>query len=51
MPFCRIAVAIGPPRTVARGGGAAGFEAVQAEMEATLKATYQAARAALAPGG
>jgi hypothetical protein len=51
MPFCRIAVAIGPARTVARGGGAAGFEAVQTEMEATLKATYEAARAALKPGG
>jgi lysophospholipid acyltransferase (LPLAT)-like uncharacterized protein len=47
LPFCRIAVAIGPPRTVARGGGAAGFEAVQVEMEATLKATYAAALAAL----
>jgi lysophospholipid acyltransferase (LPLAT)-like uncharacterized protein len=47
VPFCRIAVAIGPPRSVARGGGAAAFEAIQAEMEATLMATYQAARAAL----
>jgi lysophospholipid acyltransferase (LPLAT)-like uncharacterized protein len=51
MPFCRIAVAIGPPRTAARGGGAAAFEAIQAEMEATLKATYEAARAALKPHG
>jgi lysophospholipid acyltransferase (LPLAT)-like uncharacterized protein len=51
MPFCRIAVAIGPPRTVARGGGAAAFEAVQAEMEATLKATYEAARTALSARG
>jgi len=47
VPFARIAVAIGPPRPVARGGGASGFEAIQAEMEASLKATYAAARAAL----
>ena len=48
MPFARIAIAIGPPRTVPRTLDAAAVESLQTEMEQALKAVYQAARAALA---
>lgn len=47
-PFARIAVAIGPPREVPRTLDPAALEALQREMEQSLKATFAAARAALA---
>jgi lysophospholipid acyltransferase (LPLAT)-like uncharacterized protein len=47
VPFCRIAVAIGAPRTVDRSIGAAGLLKVQEEMEQQLKAVFASARAAL----
>jgi lysophospholipid acyltransferase (LPLAT)-like uncharacterized protein len=47
VPFCKIAVAIGAPRTVDRSIGAAGLLKVQEEMEQQLKAVFATARAAL----
>jgi lysophospholipid acyltransferase (LPLAT)-like uncharacterized protein len=47
VPFCRIAIAIGPPRQVPRVLDAAAMQAVILEMEHTLKQTFQSARAAL----
>ena len=48
VPFvARIAIAIGPPRYVARVVDAAGFEALQGEMERELKRLYGVARDAL----
>lgn len=44
LPFARIAVAIGPPRTVPRGLDAAGMEQVQAQMEQALKSAFATAR-------
>jgi lysophospholipid acyltransferase (LPLAT)-like uncharacterized protein len=52
VPFmARIAIAIGPPRYVARVTDAAGFEALQAEMERELKRLYGVARDALGERG
>ncbi|MGH7749421.1 MAG: lysophospholipid acyltransferase family protein, partial [Candidatus Dormibacteria bacterium] len=49
VPFlARIAIAIGPPRYVARVTDAAGLASLQAEMEQELKRLYGVARAALA---
>ena len=47
-PFARVVVAIGEPVYVPRVIDAAGFEALQGQMEARLKALYAQARAALA---
>ncbi|HEY4972388.1 MAG TPA: lysophospholipid acyltransferase family protein [Steroidobacteraceae bacterium] len=47
LPFARIAIAIGPPRQVPRVLDAEGLAALQTEMQASLKATYAAAHAAL----
>jgi lysophospholipid acyltransferase (LPLAT)-like uncharacterized protein len=47
-PFARVVVAIGEPVYVPRVLDAPGFEALQAQMEARLKALYADARAALA---
>jgi lysophospholipid acyltransferase (LPLAT)-like uncharacterized protein len=47
MPFCRIAIGIGAPREVPRGTDAKGMEALQLEMAQALKASFEAARAAL----
>jgi lysophospholipid acyltransferase (LPLAT)-like uncharacterized protein len=48
VPFlARIAIAIGPPRYVARVTGAASLEALQGEMERELQRLYGVARAAL----
>jgi lysophospholipid acyltransferase (LPLAT)-like uncharacterized protein len=48
VPFlARIAIAIGPPRYVARVTGAAGLEALQGEMERELHRLYGVARDAL----
>jgi hypothetical protein len=44
-------VALGEPVYVPRVIDAAGFEALQAQMEARLKQLYGAAQAALAGGG
>jgi lysophospholipid acyltransferase (LPLAT)-like uncharacterized protein len=48
VPFCRIAIALGPPRQVPRVLDAAAMQAVILEMERTLKQTFESARAALA---
>jgi lysophospholipid acyltransferase (LPLAT)-like uncharacterized protein len=47
VPFCRIAVAIGPPRQVPRSLDASAVQALTLEMEHTLKDTFARARAAL----
>lgn len=47
VPFCRIAIAIGEPRTVPRVLGAERLSELQSEMAAALKSTFAAARAAL----
>ncbi len=47
-PFSRIAIAIGPPRSVPRVLGVADVQALQSELETTLKATFTAAQQALA---
>jgi lysophospholipid acyltransferase (LPLAT)-like uncharacterized protein len=47
MPFCRIAIGIGAPREVPKGTDARGVEALQVEMAQALKASFEAARAAL----
>lgn len=49
--FARIAIAIGPPRYVARVTDAAGLERLQAEMERELQRVYGLARDALPGGG
>lgn len=49
-PFARIVMAIGPAREVPRGLNAAALATLQLEMEATLKATYAAARERLQAG-
>jgi lysophospholipid acyltransferase (LPLAT)-like uncharacterized protein len=49
VPFCRIAIAIGPPRQVPRVLDAAGLQALTLEMEQCLHRTFLCARAAL-PG-
>ena len=46
-PFCRIALAVGPPRYVPRVTDAAGMQRLQADMEAELKRLYGVADAAL----
>jgi lysophospholipid acyltransferase (LPLAT)-like uncharacterized protein len=46
-PFSRVAIAIGEPVYVPRVIDAAGFEALQLQMEQRLKALYAQARAAL----
>ena len=51
MPFSRIVIAIGEPVYVPRVTDPAGFEALQAQMEARLKSLYVAAQAALAERG
>jgi lysophospholipid acyltransferase (LPLAT)-like uncharacterized protein len=48
VPFCRIAIAIGPPRQVPRVLDAAGMQAITLEMEQCLHQTFRSARAALA---
>jgi lysophospholipid acyltransferase (LPLAT)-like uncharacterized protein len=48
VPFCRIAIAIGPPRQVPRVLDAAGMQAITLEMEQGLHQTFRSARAALA---
>ena len=54
VPFCRIAIAVGPPRAVPRVLDAAGVQAIALDMERSLHQTYRSARAALsglaAPG-
>jgi lysophospholipid acyltransferase (LPLAT)-like uncharacterized protein len=50
-PFARIVIAIGEPVYVPRVMDAAGIEALQAQMEARLKALYVQASAALAERG
>jgi lysophospholipid acyltransferase (LPLAT)-like uncharacterized protein len=47
VPFSRVAIAIGPPRYVARAAGAAGVAGLQVEMEQELKRLYEVARDAL----
>jgi lysophospholipid acyltransferase (LPLAT)-like uncharacterized protein len=47
LPFARIAIAIGAPREVPRVLDAAGVAALQGEMQDSLRATFDAARAAL----
>ncbi len=47
VPFARISIAIGEPRYVARVLDAAGVEALQQEMELTLRRLYEQASAAL----
>jgi lysophospholipid acyltransferase (LPLAT)-like uncharacterized protein len=47
MPFCRIAIGIGAPREVPKGTDAQGTQALQIEMAQALKASFEAARAAL----
>jgi len=47
VPFCRIAIAIGAPRSVPRVLDAARMQALQAEMTTALRATFESARAAL----
>ncbi|HTX23571.1 MAG TPA: lysophospholipid acyltransferase family protein [Steroidobacteraceae bacterium] len=47
VPFCRIAIAIGPPRYVPRVVDAAGLEQLQEVMAQELKRLYEEARAAL----
>jgi lysophospholipid acyltransferase (LPLAT)-like uncharacterized protein len=52
VPFlARIAIAVGPPRYVARVTDAAGFERLQEEMERELERLYGTARAALGEHG
>ena len=46
-PGSRIAIAIGAPRSVARGTDAAAMERIQGELEECLHATFRAARSAL----
>jgi len=46
-PFARIAIAVGEPWVVPRGGGEAGMDAARLELERRLHATYQKAREAL----
>jgi len=47
VPFARIAIAIGPPRYVARVTDATTLERLQEQMEEELKRLYRVARAAL----
>lgn len=47
MPFSRIVIAVGAPRTVPRVLDAARLESLQAEMAAALRATFESALAAL----
>lgn len=47
-PGARIAVAIGAPMAIARGGGQEAIEAAQRALEARLHATFKVAQAALA---
>ncbi len=47
VPFTRVVIAIGEPRTVPRVLDAAALQAWQLELEGLLKATFQTARAAL----
>jgi lysophospholipid acyltransferase (LPLAT)-like uncharacterized protein len=49
-PGSRIVVAIGAPREVPRGLDVAGLAALQLEMQAALKQTFEVARARLAAG-
>jgi lysophospholipid acyltransferase (LPLAT)-like uncharacterized protein len=46
-PGARIAIALGAPMAIARGGGQEGIAAAQRELESRLHATFKAARAAL----
>lgn len=46
-PFARIAIAVGPPRYVARVTDAATIERLQSEMEAELKRLFEVAKASL----
>ncbi len=46
-PFARVAIAVGEPWLVPRGGGEPAMAAAQAELERRLHATYLQARAAL----
>jgi len=48
-PFCRIVIAIGPPRQIPRTLQPAALEALQKEMAAELKRLFGVARAALHP--
>jgi lysophospholipid acyltransferase (LPLAT)-like uncharacterized protein len=48
-PFARVAIAVGEPYVVPRGGGEAGIAQAQAELERRLHETYRTARAALEP--
>jgi lysophospholipid acyltransferase (LPLAT)-like uncharacterized protein len=48
VPFARVVIAIGAPVYVPRVIDAAGFEALQGQMEACLKGLFTAARASLA---
>jgi lysophospholipid acyltransferase (LPLAT)-like uncharacterized protein len=48
LPFSRIAIAIGAPREVPRTLDSAALEALQLEMQQSLRATFAAAQAALA---
>jgi lysophospholipid acyltransferase (LPLAT)-like uncharacterized protein len=50
-PGARIAIAIGEPIAVARGGGQEALERAQRELESRLHATFRAARAALDASG
>jgi lysophospholipid acyltransferase (LPLAT)-like uncharacterized protein len=47
VPFCRIAIAIGPPCDTPRTLDAEGVQGVADAMERTLHQTYRNARAAL----
>ena len=47
LPFSRIAIGIGAPREVPKGTDAQGIAKLQIEMAQALKASYEAARAAL----
>lgn len=51
MPFARIVVAIGEPCYVPKGTDAQALERLQGEMEARLRAVFEAARLALHPRG
>jgi hypothetical protein len=48
-PGARIAIALGEPMAIPRGGGQAAIEAAQLELASRLHATFRAARAALEP--
>lgn len=49
VPFCRIAIAVGPPREVPRVLDPAAMQEITREMESRLKQAFRSARAALAP--